>query len=106
MKLLLAGGNSTLARALRPVLAPFAEVITAGRSGCDVALDLAWPAERFELPSGLDAVIHLGASFGGQDFEAMPVSVNWCRSPASLQAWLKTRPSSMSTRCPSVTPNR
>jgi UDP-glucose 4-epimerase len=71
MKLLLAGGNSTLARALRPVLAPFAEVITAGRSGCDVALDLAWPAERFELPSGLDAVIHLGASFGGQDFEAM-----------------------------------
>lgn len=71
MKLLLAGGNATLAQALHPVLAPFAQVITAGRSGCDVALDLAWPAERFELPAGLDAVIHLGASFGGQDFEAM-----------------------------------
>jgi nucleoside-diphosphate-sugar epimerase len=71
MKLLLAGGNATLARALILVLAPFAEVITAGRNGCDVALDLSWPAERFDLPAGLDAVIHLCASFGGQDFEAM-----------------------------------
>lgn len=71
MKILLAGGHSSLALALRPVLACFAEVLTAGRSGCDVELDLAWPAERFELPAGLDAVIHLAAHFGGQDFDAM-----------------------------------
>ena len=71
MKILLAGGHSSLAKALRPVLASFAEVLTAGRSGCDVALDLAWPAERFELPAGLDAVIHLAAHFGGQDFDTM-----------------------------------
>ncbi len=71
MKILLAGGHSSLAKVLRPVLASFAEVLTAGRSGCDVTLDLAWPAERFELPAGLDAVIHLAAHFGGQDFDTM-----------------------------------
>lgn len=71
MKILLAGGHSSLAQALRPVLASFAEVVTAGRSGCDVDFDLAWPVKRFELPAGLDAVIHLAAHFGGQDFDAM-----------------------------------
>jgi UDP-glucose 4-epimerase len=71
MKILLVGGNSTLALALRPALAAFADVVTAGRSGCDVMLDLAWPVARFELPTGLDTVIHLGASFGGQDVDAM-----------------------------------
>jgi nucleoside-diphosphate-sugar epimerase len=56
---------------LRPVLASFAEVLTAGRSGCDIELDLTWPAECFNLPAGVDAVIHLAAHFGGQDFDAM-----------------------------------
>jgi nucleoside-diphosphate-sugar epimerase len=71
MKVLLAGGNSSLAQALRPALASFAEVITAGRSGCDVDLDMTWPAERFLLPEGVDAVIHLAAHFGGRDFVSM-----------------------------------
>jgi UDP-glucose 4-epimerase len=71
MKILLAGGHSSLAQALRPVLASFAEVLTAGRSGCDLELDLSWPAERFSLPARLDAVIHLAAHFGGPDFDAM-----------------------------------
>lgn len=71
MKILLVGGNSTLAKVLLPILASFAEVLTAGRSGCDLDLDLAWPSERLELPAGLDAVIHLAANFGGQDFDAM-----------------------------------
>ena len=47
MKILLSGGHSSLAQVLRPVLELFAEVLTAGRSGCDVELDLTWPAERF-----------------------------------------------------------
>jgi nucleoside-diphosphate-sugar epimerase len=68
MKILLSGGHSSLAQFMRPVLESFAEVLTAGRSGCDIELDLTWPPERFELPPGLDAVIHLGAHFGGQDF--------------------------------------
>lgn len=71
MKILLVGGNSSLAQVLRPVLASFAEVLTAGRSGCDVELDLAWSAERFELPAGLDVAINLTAHFGGQSFDAM-----------------------------------
>ena len=76
MKILLAGGRSSLAQVLRPVLESFAEVLTAGRSGCDLDLDLAWPAERFELPAGLDAVIHLAAHFGGQNFDAMLAAEN------------------------------
>lgn len=71
MKILVVGGTSTLAQVLHPVLASFAEVITAGRSGCDVALDLSWPDERFSLPPGLDAVVHLAANFGGKDFGAI-----------------------------------
>ena len=34
-------------------------------------LDLSWPADRFALPDGLDAVINLAAHFGGNDFNAM-----------------------------------
>lgn len=71
MKILIVGGSSSLAQVLRPVLASFAEVLTAGRRGCDVALDLAWSAERLELPAGLDAVIHLAAHFGGQNFDTI-----------------------------------
>ncbi len=71
MKILIAGGSSSLARVLRPVLSPFAEVLIAGRTGCDVELDLAWPAERFELLDGVSVVINLAAHFGGQDFASM-----------------------------------
>jgi nucleoside-diphosphate-sugar epimerase len=65
------GGSSSLAQALRPMLAPFAEVMTAGRTDCDVSLDLTWPDEQFCLPEGIDSVIHLAASFGGKDFVGM-----------------------------------
>ncbi len=71
MRILLAGGNSAFAQVLRPVLAAFAEVLTAGRSGCDVELDLVWPEAQFNLPRDLDAVIHLAAHFGGRDVAAM-----------------------------------
>lgn len=68
MKLLLVGAHSMLAQALQPRLTSFAEVLTAGRRGCDVTLDLAWPAERFDIPAGMDAVINLAAHFGGPAF--------------------------------------
>jgi nucleoside-diphosphate-sugar epimerase len=68
MKILIVGGSSSLAQVLRPVLSPFAEVLTAGRSGCDMALDLSWEHERFHLPEGVDTVVHLAAHFGGKDF--------------------------------------
>jgi nucleoside-diphosphate-sugar epimerase len=71
MKILIVGGNSSLAQALRPALATFAEVITAGRDHCNVALDVSWPVERFEIPPGVDVVINLAAHFGGKNFAAI-----------------------------------
>jgi nucleoside-diphosphate-sugar epimerase len=71
MKILIVGGRSSLAQALRPALSSFAEIFTAGRTGCDLSLDLCWPDEEFRLPEGIDAVIHLAAHFGGKDFAGM-----------------------------------
>jgi nucleoside-diphosphate-sugar epimerase len=68
MKILIVGGSSSLAQILRPVLSSFAEVLTAGRSGCDVTLDLSWEDDKLCLPEGLDAVVNLAAHFGGKDF--------------------------------------
>ncbi len=69
MRILIVGGTSSLAHALKPVLSEFAEVITAGRSGCDVHLDLSDPVERIELPKDIDVVINTAAHFGGKSFE-------------------------------------
>lgn len=66
MKLLLVGANSSLALALKPRLEAFAEVVTAGRSGCDVPLDLAGPAEALAIGPGFDVVVNTAASFGGK----------------------------------------
>jgi UDP-glucose 4-epimerase len=71
MRILIVGGSSSLAQVLRPALSAFAEVLTAGRSGCDVELDLTWPAERFRIPTGVDVVVNTAAHFGGSDFEAI-----------------------------------
>jgi nucleoside-diphosphate-sugar epimerase len=72
MKILIVGGTSSLAKALKPVLSEFAEVITAGRKGvCDVYLDLSDEVEKINLPKGIDVVINAAASFGGEKFEDM-----------------------------------
>lgn len=71
MKILIVGGTSSLAYALNPVLSEFAEVITAGRAGCDVWLDLSGSIEQIVLPKGIDVVINAAASFGGKSFEDM-----------------------------------
>ena len=68
MKILIVGGSSSLAQVLIPTLSSFAKVLTAGRSGCDIELDLTWEDELFQLPVGLDAVIHLAAHFADNDF--------------------------------------
>lgn len=76
MKILLVGGHSSLAQELRPVLASFAEVLTAGRSGCDVELDLSWPTEKIFLPQGIDVVVNTAAHFGGSDLDAILAAEN------------------------------
>lgn len=76
MKILLMGGRGALARALAPALAPFADVLTAGRTACDIELDLAWPLDRLRLPKGIDLVINLAAHFGGKDFDSLCAAEN------------------------------
>lgn len=71
MKILIVGGTSSLAQALKPVLSEFAEVITAGRSACDLHLDLSKPLEQILLPKDIDVVINAAASFGGKSFDDM-----------------------------------
>jgi nucleoside-diphosphate-sugar epimerase len=71
MKILLVGGTSFLAQALLPVLGHFAEVVTAGRAGCDLHLDLSAAPEDIAIPKGIDVVINAAASFDGATFEAM-----------------------------------
>ncbi|WP_165405049.1 NAD-dependent epimerase/dehydratase family protein [Rhizobium leguminosarum] len=64
MKVLLVGGSSALAHAIRKPLSASAEVITAGRTECDIRLDIA-DISGAELPSGIDAVINTAAAFAG-----------------------------------------
>ncbi|WP_312439760.1 NAD(P)-dependent oxidoreductase [Janthinobacterium sp.] len=67
MRVLIVGGNSTLAQALIPMLSAFAEVITAGRSGCDVALDLNGDIDAGRMPRDIDVLVNAAASFGTGD---------------------------------------
>ncbi|MDX2219910.1 MAG: NAD(P)-dependent oxidoreductase [Burkholderiales bacterium] len=71
MKVLIVGGTSALAQILKQTLSPFAEVSTAGRSNCDITLDIGTPADRIELPHGFDVVVNAAASFGVKTFEDM-----------------------------------
>lgn len=65
MRVMIVGGRSALAQALKPALAEFAEVITAGRHGCDVSVDLAASPAAIALPVGLDAVVNAAALASG-----------------------------------------
>ena len=71
MRILIVGGTSSLARALKPALSEFAEVITAGRTGCDIFLDLGNLSASIELPRDIDVVVNTAAHFGGVGFEEM-----------------------------------
>jgi nucleoside-diphosphate-sugar epimerase len=66
MKVVIVGGNSSLASALKAALSPSCEVVTVGRTNCDIALDLTWPIERFLLPEDVDVIINTAAHFGGK----------------------------------------
>jgi len=65
MKVLVVGGTSSLGLALTARLRTSCEVVTAGRHGCDIEIDLTWPLERMALPAGIDAIVHTAAHFGG-----------------------------------------
>jgi nucleoside-diphosphate-sugar epimerase len=76
MRILIVGGTSSLAQALKPVLSEFAEVVTAGRSGCDIHMDLSDPIEKIEIPQHIDVVINNAVHFGGIDYGQMYMAEN------------------------------
>lgn len=76
MKTLIVGGTSTLGLALKPALAEFSEVATAGRKDCDFVLDLGDPVERISMPPNVDTVVHAGANFGGLDISEILAAEN------------------------------
>ena len=77
-KILITGGNSTLGSHLKPFLSEAAEIITLGRTGCDITFDLSPGGADVSLP-GVDVVVHTAARFGGasaRDFlDTMAVNV-------------------------------
>ena len=66
MKVLIVGGTSSIALALKPLLSEFSEVVTAGRSNCDLKLEINDDLDNIFLPDGFDVVIHTAAAFGGK----------------------------------------
>lgn len=61
------GATSSLARALIPALSRFAEVLTAGRSNCDIQLDLAAPLDAVARLPQIDVLVNAAASFASSD---------------------------------------
>ena len=76
MKILLIGANSSLSSALKPMLVEFAEVVTAGRSDCDVHLDLSDPIDEIQIPTDSDVVINTAAHIGGNSAREMIAAEN------------------------------
>lgn len=62
MRILLVGGSSSLALALEPELSRFATVVIAGRTNCELRIDL---ASEVDIPDGFDVVVNAAASFAG-----------------------------------------
>jgi nucleoside-diphosphate-sugar epimerase len=77
MRVLIVGGTSSLAQALIPLLRERCELLTAGRQGCDIELDLC--SRDIQIPGGIDCVVNMAAAFGGKELtdtlQAMDVNV-------------------------------
>lgn len=71
--ILVVGANSTLAKAAMPVLAEGNTIISAGRHGCEVYVDL---AKEITIPDGVDVIVNFAASFGGDKDEEIVEAIN------------------------------
>ncbi|WFU76000.1 NAD(P)-dependent oxidoreductase [Bradyrhizobium sp. CB2312] len=65
MRVLLVGGTSSLAQTLIPLLRERYELLTAGRKGCDVELDLC--SRDIQIPDGIECVVNVAAAFGSKE---------------------------------------
>lgn len=75
MKVLIIGGRSSVAQAVIGALDDDIEVVTAGRAGCDVELDLSVGFESADLMDGMDIVVNTAAAFGGQGAEELELAI-------------------------------
>ncbi len=69
MKVLIIGGKSSLGSELELFLKSYYQVFTAGRSGCDIYLDLSENCDS-EIDFKCDVVILTAAVFGGNDLNS------------------------------------
>lgn len=71
MNILIAGGTSSVGKALKGVLENQHSVKTAGRLNCDFVLDVTRPTPEIYFPEELDVVIDTVADFGGNAIESI-----------------------------------
>src|SRR5712672_3536218 len=58
------GGNSNVGSSLKNAFLPSNMVVTLGRKGNDIELDLNNLTGKFDLPADFDLIIHTAAAFG------------------------------------------
>jgi nucleoside-diphosphate-sugar epimerase len=76
MKILIVGGVSALGIALNEAFKASNNVITAGRRGCDITVDITDDCEGITFPDGIDIVIHTAAHFGGTEAKDILAAIN------------------------------
>ncbi len=76
MRVLIVGGTSALGTALKQSISTIGEVITAGRTNCDIHLDLNDSPEKINLPENIDSIIHLAAKMGGSTDDEIIETIN------------------------------
>jgi nucleoside-diphosphate-sugar epimerase len=69
MKVLILSGTSNLAISLVPHITSIADVITAGRTNCDLYVDLLAAPEEISFPENVDALIITAAAFAGETLQ-------------------------------------
>src|SRR5713101_3417978 len=62
---------SAVASYLLPVLVKQHDVLTMGRSGCDIVLDVTQEKSCLTIPLGTDVIVHLAAAFAGNTDESI-----------------------------------
>ena len=76
MRVLIVGGTSALGTALKQSISTIGEVVTAGRTNCDIYLDLNDSPEKINLPENIDTIIHVAAHFGGDTDDEILENIN------------------------------
>lgn len=76
MSILIIGGTSSIAKALKSKLSKQTEVITAGRNLCNITWDISDDLEVDTFPSTIDTIIHTTANFGGETDKAILETIN------------------------------